>query len=77
MKVINGKWITENGESIDSFNGGKLCDFMKRIEVFSKGKSLSNHKIHILLKILDTDDITDKALLQVRNMDKSEIAKIV
>jgi hypothetical protein len=77
MKVINGKWVNDQGDTLttpDEHN--KFQDTLMRVKSFSQGKRLTERKVHVLFKILSTNDDMDNALTSVLSMDNSQIKRL-
>lgn len=77
MKVINGRWVNDQGETLttpDEHN--KFQEILMRVKSFSQGKRLTERKVHVLFKILSTNDDMDNALTSVLSMDNSQIKRL-
>lgn len=77
MKVINGRWVNDQGETLttpDEHN--KFQETLMRVKSFSQGKRLTDRKVHVLFKILSTNDDMDNALTSVLSMDNSQIKRL-
>lgn len=77
MKIINGRWVNDQGDALttpDEHN--KFQDTLKRVRSFSKGKCLTDRKVHVLFNILSTDIEMDNALMSVIGMDKQQIKRL-
>lgn len=77
MKVINGRWVNNQGEPLttpDEHN--QFQETLTRVKLFSKGKRLTDRKVHILFRILSTDNDMDNALMSVIGMDKKQIERL-
>jgi len=77
MKVINGRWVNDQGETLttpDEHN--KFQETLMRVKSFSQGKRLTERKVHVLFKILSTNDDMDNALTSVLSMDNSQIKRL-
>jgi len=77
MKVINGRWVNDHGEALttpDEHN--KFQETLMRVKSFSQGKRLTDRKVHVLFKILSTNDDMDNALTSVLSMDNSQIKRL-
>lgn len=77
MKVINGRWVNNQGESLTTpEDHEKFQDALVRVKLFSKGKRLTDRKVHVLFNILTTDNDMDNALMSVMGMDKKQIKQL-
>jgi hypothetical protein len=77
MKVINGKWVNDQGETLttpDEHN--KFQETLMRVKSFSQGKRLTERKVNVLFKILSTNDDMDNALTTILSMDKQQIKRL-
>ena len=77
MKVINGRWVNDQGETLttpDEHN--KFQETLMRVKSFSQGKRLTERKVNVLFKILSTSDDMDNALTSVLSMDNSQIKRL-
>jgi hypothetical protein len=77
MKVINGRWVNDQGETLttpDEHN--KFQETLMRVKSFSQGKRLTDRKVHVLFKILSTNDDMDNALTSVLSMDKQQLKRL-
>lgn len=77
MKVINGRWVNDQGETLttpDEHN--KFQETLMRVKSFSQGKRLTDRKVHVLFKILSTNDDMDNAPTSVLSMDNSQIKRL-
>jgi hypothetical protein len=77
MKVINGRWVNDQGDALttpDEHN--KFQETLMRVKLFSQGKRLTDRKVHVLFKILSTNDDMDNALTSVLSMDNSQIKRL-
>ncbi len=77
MTIINGRWVNNQGETLttpDEHN--KFQETLTRVKLFSKGKRLTDRKVHILFRILSTDNDMDNALMSVIGMDKKQIKQL-
>lgn len=77
MKVINGKWVNDHGESLttpDEHN--QFQETLMRVKSFSQGKRLTNRKVDVLFKILSTNDDMDNALTTILSMDKQQLKRL-
>lgn len=77
MKVINGRWVNDQGEALttpDEHN--QFQDTLMRVKLFSKGKRLTYRKVDVLFKILSTNDDMDHAITSVLSMDNSQIKRL-
>lgn len=77
MKVINGRWVNNQGEALttpDEHN--QFQDTLMRVKLFSKGKRLTDRKVDVLFKILSTNDDMDHAITSVLSMDNSQIKRL-
>ncbi len=77
MKVINGRWVNDQGEALttpDEHN--QFQDTLMRVKLFSKGKRLTDRKVDVLFKILSTNEDMDHAITSVLSMDNSQIKRL-
>jgi hypothetical protein len=77
MKVINGRWVNDQGETLttpDEHN--KFQETLMRVKSFSQGKRLTERKVNVLFKILSTNDDMDNALTTILSMDNSQIKRL-
>jgi hypothetical protein len=77
MKVINGKWVNDHGEALttpDEHN--QFQETLMRVKSFSQGKRLTDRKVHVLFKILSTNDDMDNALTTILSMDKQQLKRL-
>lgn len=77
MKVINGRWVNDQRETLttpDEHN--KFQETLMRVKSFSQGKRLTERKVNVLFKILSTNDDMDNALTSVLSMDNSQIKRL-
>ena len=77
MKVINGRWVNDQGETLTTpEDHEQFQDALVRVKLFSKGKRLTDRKVHVLFNILSTDMDMDNALMSVIGMDKQQIKRL-
>jgi len=77
MKVINGRWVNDHGETLttpDEHN--KFQDTLMRVKSFSQGKRLTDRKVHVLFKILSTNEDMDNALTTILSMDNQQLKRL-
>ncbi len=77
MRVINGRWVNNQGEPLTTpEEHNQFQETLTRVKLFSKGKRLTERKVHVLFKILSTNDDMDNALTSVLSMDNSQIKRL-
>jgi hypothetical protein len=78
MKVINGKWSTNNfGDTIETTEQQQqFMDKLNRVKQFSNGRELTYRKVEVLFRILDTNETTDRALTRLLEMNTKEIKNL-
>lgn len=77
MKVINGKWVNDHGEALttpDEHN--QFQETLMRVKSFSQGKRLTDRKVHVLFKILSTNEDMDNALTTILSMDNQQLKRL-
>lgn len=77
MKVINGKWVNNQGDSLTTPQEHiEFQDTLSRVKLFSRGRRLTSSKTNLLFKILDTRSEVDNALESVLSMDINQIKRL-
>lgn len=77
MKVINGKWVNDQGDALTTPDEqNEFQDSLMRVKLFTQGRRLTERKVHVLFKILSTNDDMDHAITSVLSMDNSQIKKL-
>jgi hypothetical protein len=77
MKVINGRWVNEQGESLTTPQEHiDFQDTLIRVKSFSRGRRLTSSKANLLFKILDTRNEVDSALESILSMDIKQIKRL-
>lgn len=77
MKVINGRWVNDQGEALttpDEHN--QFQETLMRVKSFSQGKRLTYRKVNVLFRILSTNDDMDHAITSVLSMDKQQLKRL-
>lgn len=77
MRVQDGKWVNDHGEALttpDEHN--QFQETLMRVKSFSQGKRLTDRKVHVLFKILSTNEDMDNALTTILSMDNSQIKRL-
>lgn len=77
MKVINGRWVNDQGEALttpDEHN--KFQDTLMRVKSFSQSKRLTDRKVQVLFRILSTNNDMDNALTSVLSMDNQQLKRL-
>jgi hypothetical protein len=77
MKVINGKWVNDQGDTLNTpEDHSQFQDALVRVKLFTKGKRLTDRKVNVLFNILSTDIDMDDALMSVMAMNKKQIKQL-
>jgi hypothetical protein len=77
MKVINGRWETQQGDKINTpEQQQQFMDKLNRVKQFSNGRELTHRKVEVLFRILDTNETTDRALTRLLEMNTKEIKNL-
>jgi hypothetical protein len=77
MKVINGRWVNDNGDPLTTPQEHiEFQDTLSRVKLFSRGRRLTTNKVHLLFKILSTKQEVDDALTSVLSMDINQIKRL-
>lgn len=77
MKVVNGRWVNNQGESLRTPQEHiEFQDTLSRVKLFSKGRRLTTNKVSLLFSILNTKNEVDDALTSVISMDINQIKRL-
>lgn len=77
MKVINGKWVNNNGDSLSTPQEHiEFQDTLKRVGSFARGRRLTSNKVNLLFSILNTKNEIDDALTSILSMDSKQIKRL-
>lgn len=77
MKVVNGRWVNNQGESLSTPQEHiEFQDTLSRVKLFSRGRRLTTNKVSLLFSILNTNNEVDDALTSVLSMDVKQIKRL-
>lgn len=77
MKVVNGRWVNNQGESLSTPQEHiEFQDTLSRVKLFSRGRRLTTSKVSLLFNILNTKNEVDDALTSVLSMDINQIKRL-
>jgi hypothetical protein len=77
MKIINGRWVNQQGEKLTTpTEYNQFQDTLVRVRSFSKDRGLTYKKIQVLFNILSTNHDMDNALTSVLSMDNQQLKRL-
>jgi hypothetical protein len=74
MRIENGKWVDQYGDSVDHFNVSELLDIAEKVEAVY-GNAISYNRIELISSIKELSEREESSLAQLLTSD-IDIAKL-